>query len=112
MHTEDIRSFFEDTDQIDTPVNEIVKKITLVNELQKAKISNEIYEIWITRAIIFHLENKDIYFEKDNTAFSEEIEIKRGHKLIDEFPKKNDFFLNQWVNGISSSVETEFVSLD
>ena len=36
---------------------------------KKAKISNEIYEIWITRAIIFHLENKDIYFEKDNTAF-------------------------------------------
>ena len=35
--------------------------------------------------------NKDIYFEKDNTAFSEEIEIKRGHKLIDEFPKKMIF---------------------
>lgn len=48
VHTEDIRSFFEDTDQIDTPVNEIVKKITLVNELQKAKISNEIYEMLIT----------------------------------------------------------------
>ena len=112
VNANDIHSFFEDTNQIDTPVNEIVKKITLVNELQKAKISNEIYEIWITRAIIFHLENKDIYFEKDNTAFSEEIEIKRGHKLMDEFPKKNDFFLNQWVNGISSSVETEFVSLD
>lgn len=60
--------------------------------------------MWITRAIIFHLETKDIYFEKDNTAFFEEIEIKQGHKLIDEFPKKNDFFLNQWVNGISSSV--------
>ena len=112
VNANDIHSFFEDTTQIDTPVNEIVKKITLVNELQKVKISNEIYEMWITRAIIFHLETKDIYFEKDNTAFSEEIEIKRGHKLIDEFPKKNDFFLNQWVNGISSSVETEFVSLD
>lgn len=112
VNANDIHSFFEDTNQIDTPVNEIVKKITLVNELQKVKISNEIYEMLITRAIIFHLETKDIYFEKDNTAFSEEIEIKRGHKLIDEFPKKNDFFLNQWVNGISSSVETEFVSLD
>lgn len=112
VNANDIHSFFEDTNQIDTPVNETVKKITLVNELQKVKISNEIYEMWITRAIIFHLETKDIYFEKDNTAFSEEIEIKRGHKLIDEFPKKNDFFLNQWVSGISSSVETEFVSLD
>lgn len=112
VHTEDIHSFFEDTDQIDTPVNGIIKKITLVNEHQKVKISNDIYEQWITRAIIFHLETRDIYFEKDNTAFSEEIEIKRGHNLIDEFPKENDFFLNQWVDGISSSVETEFVPID
>lgn len=112
MHTEDIHSFFENTNQIDTPFNEPIKKITLVNEHQKVEISSDIYEMWITRAIIFHLKTKDIYFEKDNTAFSEEIEIKRGHKLIDEFPKKNDFFLNQWVNGISSSVETELVSLD
>ena len=105
----DIRSFFEDTDQIDTPVDEIVNKITLVNEHQKVKIYDDIYEMWITRAILFHLETKDIYFEKDNTAFSEEIEIKRGHDLANEFPKKNDFFLNQWINGITPSVETEFV---
>lgn len=109
VNENDIRSFFEDTDQIDTPVDEIVKKITLVNEHQKVKISDDIYELWITRAIIFHLETKDIYFEKDNTAFLEEIEIKRGHDLVNEFPKKNDFFLNQWINGITPSVETEFV---
>lgn len=109
VNENDIRSFFEDTDQIDTPVDEIVKKITLVNEHQKVKISDDIYELWITRAILFHLETKDIYFEKDNTAFSEEIEIKRGHDLVNEFPKKNDFFLNQWINGITPSVETEFV---
>lgn len=63
-----------------------------MNEHQKVKISDDIYELWITRAIIFHLETKDIYFEKDNTAFSEEIEIKRGHDLVNEFPKKNAQF--------------------
>lgn len=109
VNTNDIHSFFEDTDQIDTPVNEIIRTITLVNEHQKVKISDDIYEMWITRSIIFHLETEDIYFEKDNTAFSEEIEIKRGHNLVDEFPKKNNFFLDQWVNGIIPSVETEFV---
>lgn len=109
VNENDIHSFFEDTDQIDTPVDEIVNKITLVNEHQKVEISDDIYELWITRAILFHLEIKDIYFEKDNTAFSEEIEIKSGHDLANEFPKKNDFFLNQWVNGITPSVETEFV---
>lgn len=44
--------FFEDTDQIDTPVDEIVNKITLVNEHQKVKIYDDIYEMWITRAIL------------------------------------------------------------
>lgn len=107
----DIHSFFEDTEQIDTPVDEKIEIITLVNENQKAIIANKSYEMWITRAIIFHLENKDIYFEKDNTAFSEEIEIKRGHDLINEFPKKNDFFKNQWVDGIKTSIESEFISI-
>lgn len=112
VHANDIHSFFEDTNQIDTPVDEKIKKITLVNEHQIANISNDNYDMWITRAIIFHLDNKDIYFEKDSTAFSEEIEIKRGHDLINEFPKKNDFFLNQWVNGITASVETEFILIE
>ena len=108
VNENDIRSFFEDTDQIDTPVDEIVKKITLVNEHQKVKISDDIYKMWITRAILFHLETADICFEKDNTAFSEEIEIKRGQNLVDEFLKKNDFFLNQWVNEVIPTIETEF----
>lgn len=45
VNDNDIHSFFEDTDQIDTPVDEIVKKITLVNEHQKVKISDDIYEL-------------------------------------------------------------------
>lgn len=108
VNENDIHSYFEDTDQIDTPVNEIIKTITLVNEHQKVKISYDTYEMWITRAILFHLETADICFEKDNTAFSEEIEIKRGQNLVDEFPKKNDFFLNQWVNEVIPTIETEF----
>ncbi len=112
VQTNDIHSFFEDTEQIDTPIDEIIKRITLVNEHQKVNISDDKYEMWITRAIVFHLESKEIYFEKDNVAFSEEIEIKRGHDLIKEFPKRNDFFLNQWTKGITSSVETDFVLID
>lgn len=111
VHHNEIHSFFVDTNQIDTPVNETIKDITFVNECQRVLISNDTYKTWLTRAIIFHLENKDIYFEKDNVAFSEEIEIKRGHELLKEFPKKNDFFLNQWAKGIAPSIETAFVSI-
>lgn len=52
-----------------------------------------------------------IYFEKDNTAFSEEIEIKRGHDLLSEFPKRNDYFLDQWFEGIKADVQTEFIEI-
>ena len=107
----DIHSFFEDTEQINTPVNQKIEKITLINEKQVACIDNLNYSLLVTRAIVFHLENRDIYFEKDNTAFSEEIEIKRGHDLLSEFPKRNYYFLDQWIEGIKSDVQTEFIEI-
>lgn len=107
----DIHSFFEDTEQINTPVNQKIVKITLINEQQVACINNQSYSLFVTRAIVFHLENREIYFEKDNTAFSEEIEIKRGHDLLEEFPKRNDYFLDEWVEGIKSNVQTEFLEI-
>lgn len=107
----EIHSVFENTEQIDTSINQNINSITLVNEHQIVNIHEQEYNLWLTRAIIFHLENRDIYFEKDNTAFSEEIEIKRGHDLLSEFPKRNDYFLDQWIEGIKSDVQTEFIEI-
>lgn len=107
----EINSVFENTEQIDTSINQNINSITLVNEHQIVNIHEQEYNLWLTRAIIFHLENRDIYFEKDNTAFSEEIEIKRGHDLLSEFPKRNDYFLDQWIEGIKSDVQTEFIEI-
>lgn len=107
----EIHSVFENTEQIDTSINQNIKSITLVNEHQMINIHDQEYDLWLTRAIVFHLENRDIYFEKDNTAFSEEIEIKRGHELLSEFPKRNDYFLDQWIEGIKSDVQTEFIEI-
>lgn len=107
----EINSVFENTEQIDTSINQNINSITLVNEHQIVNIHEQEYNLWLTRAIIFHLENRDIYFKKDNTAFSEEIEIKRGHDLLSEFPKRNDYFLDQWIEGIKSDVQTEFIEI-
>ena len=107
----EIHSVFEKTAQIDTSINQNINSITLVNEHQIVNINDQEYNVWLTRAIVFHLENCDIYFEKDNTAFSEEIEIKRGHDLLSEFPKRNDYFLDQWIEGIKSDVQTEFIEI-
>ena len=107
----EIYSVFENTEQIDTSINQNINSITLVNEHQIVNIHEHEYNLWLTRAIIFHLENRDIYFEKDNTAFSEEIEIRRGHDLLSEFPKRNDYFLDQWIESIKSDVQTEFIEI-
>lgn len=107
----EIHSVFENTEQIDTSINQNINSIILVNEHQMVNIHDQEYDLWLTRAIVFHLENRDIYFEKDNTAFSEEIEIKRGHDLLSEFPKRNDYFLDQWFEGIQADVQTEFIEI-
>lgn len=111
VNDSEIHSVFENTEQIDTSINQNINSITLVNEHQMVNIHDQEYDLWLTRAIVFHLENRDIYFEKDNTAFSEEIEIKRGHDLLSEFPKRNDYFLDKWIEGIKSDVQTEFIEI-
>lgn len=111
VNDSEIHSVFENTEQIDTLINQNINSITLANEHQMVNIHDQEYDLWLTRAIVFHLENCDIYFEKDNTAFSEEIEIKRGHDLLSEFPKRNDYFLDQWFEGIKADVQTEFIEI-
>ena len=111
VNNPEIHSVFENTEQIDTLINQNINSITLANEHQIVNIHNQEYNLWLTRAILFHLENCDIDFKKNNTAFSEEIEIKCGHDLLSEFPKRNDYFLDQWIKGIEANVETEFIKI-
>lgn len=111
--TEDsqIRSFFLDTKQIDSPVNQIITGISMINEHQCVSFTNQKYDRWETRAVIFHLENRDICFEKDESDFSEEIEIRRGYNLLNEYPKRNNFFLDEWEGNASPTLDIEIITL-
>lgn len=92
----DIKSLFFDIEQIETPVAEVISKITLVNENQRIYENGEqSYDVWLTRGIIFHCNEREISFEKDNVPFSEEIIIHRGYKLIEKFSNPNGF-LEGW----------------
>lgn len=69
-----IKSFFDDTEQIDTPVNQTIKKIALINENQQIfERDTLIYNVWLTRGVIFDLGDREIAFKKDPCPFSEEI---------------------------------------
>lgn len=107
-----IKSFFDNTKQIDTPVNQIIKKITVINENQQLfKNGLQTYNVWLTRGIIFDLGDREIAFRKDPCPFSEEIEIYRGYDLINKFPKNTDF-LEGWGNDETPKTENQTITIE
>lgn len=106
-----IKSAFKDTEMITTPVDGIIDKIMLVNENQKIfKDNEELYNVWLTRAIIFHVNGREISFEKDNIPFSEEIIIQRGYNLIERLSDEKEF-LTSWCSGIVPECTREILEI-
>ncbi len=108
----EIKSFFDDTEQIDTPVNQIIKKITIINENQQIfENGTQTYNVWLTRGIIFDLGDREISFKKDTCPFSEEIEIFRGYDLISKFPHNTDF-IDGWDNSKTPKTENHIITVE
>lgn len=96
-----VKSAFKDTEMITTPVGGAINKIILINENQKLfKNDEELYNVWLTRAIIFFVDGREISFEKDNVPFSEEIIIQRGYNLIKKLSDEKEF-LTSWSEGLA-----------
>ena len=107
-----IKSFFDNTKQIDTPINQIIKKITIINENQQIfENGTQTYNVWLTRGVIFDLGDREIAFKKDTCPFSEEIEIYRGYDLISKFPQNTDFF-ESWNSSTSPKSENHIVNIE
>ncbi|MCD8294837.1 MAG: hypothetical protein LUE27_06330 [Clostridia bacterium] len=91
-----IHSAFHDVTQIDNPVTGEIKEIKLVNECQRiSRHAEALYEVWLTRAIIFCTDEREFMFEKDMVTFSEEIIIRKGYDLLDTI-SPNNFFMEEW----------------
>ncbi|MBQ7581445.1 MAG: hypothetical protein IJU25_01345 [Lachnospiraceae bacterium] len=91
-----IRSSFKDVDMISTPVNDTIKAVRVVNEQQKISENGDVtYDVWLTRALIISVGEREISFEKDTVPFSEEIFIRRGYNLIEECSDEKSF-LEGW----------------
>lgn len=107
----DIRSAFDDTDQIDNPVKQVITNIKLLNEHQSILENGmQTYDVYLTRAIIFCMGEYEIMFEKDTFPFSEEISIYKGYKLV-ESAQSSDSFLNDWDETITPYVERDIIVL-
>ena len=108
---EDIKSALKDSKMIFTPVNGTISKIRLVNENQQIFESGDVsYDVWITRAIIFFVDGREISFEKDNIPFSEEIIIRKGYDLYKKCSDENAF-LEGWDEGIIAKCTRHIVDI-
>ena len=110
--TENVKSVFEDVEQIDTPVKNKIKSIKLVNEHQQLFVDEECqYDVWLTRAVVFSFGDNEISFAKDTVPFSEEIMIKRGYNLTNEITSEADF-LEGWDEEYSPKCSREIVVIE
>ena len=109
MAEEDIQSKVQDEVMIEIPVLSRIKEINVVNERQKL-FENEvqIYEVRLTRGVIFIMEDElEISFEK-SVWFSEMITVNRGYKLINHFSHTSEFEEN-WEGGQRGECTREIV---
>ncbi len=92
----EIVSGFVDGQMIDTTIACKIRQIRVVDENQQLYVNGEqTYDVWVTRGIIFDLEDgREIAFEK-SVWFSEFIDIKRGYGLLEQF-QPADSFLEEW----------------
>ena len=104
-----IKSAFKVVEMVSTPVGEVITSVKIVNEQQTMAINGELaHEVWLTRAIIIEVGDREISFEKDTVPFSEEITIQRGYDLIDKI-SGNDDFLEEWDEEYSPAYKREVV---
>ena len=93
----------DDKHFICTPVKAIINGVSIVQENQRVyKEGEQIYNVWLTRGIIFDLGDHQISFEKA-VWFSEEIYIQRGNDLIKRFTPTEEFCkADNWGSGMTA----------
>lgn len=87
-----IHSMIQNQEMIEMPVKSIISEIMVVNETQRLYENHiPIYEVQLTRGIIFKFEDgNELSFEK-NIWFSEDITVERGYDLIQKFTPTEEF---------------------
>ena len=88
----DIKSLISGNTMIELPVNKTIKEIDVINEHQKVFTHDkQTYYVWLTRGIIFILEDDtEISLEK-NVWFSEMITVDKGDNLLNKFTPTREF---------------------
>ena len=91
---------YDQLDLIETPINETIHSIDLVQENQQEFCGDEQeYDNYVTRGIIFNFDDSQLSIEK-SIWFSESFVIGRGTNLIEAYAPVSDFGTD-WAPGHS-----------
>ena len=95
---------------IETPVDSVIADVIIVNECQRLfKKGVQIYEVMLTRGIIFKFEDgHELSFEK-NIWFSEDITVEKGYDLIQRFTPVSEF-AEGWSDDYRGECSREMIS--
>ena len=87
-----IVSLVQDMKIVDIPINRFIREVQLINEHQKLyENGKQIYDVWLTRGVIFTMDDGlEISLEK-SVWFSEMITVNRGEHLINTFAPTSNF---------------------
>ena len=109
---DEIKSFMDNGELIETPVSSKIVAIDIVTDHQKLEHDEKIQSLGYSVGILFHFEDeREISFEL-KTWFSEMITIEKGYNLIEKFEPIDDF-LEEWegCDGYKATCYREIVSL-
>ena len=101
----------DEKDFIKTPIKQTVKSIQIVQENQRLYTNEaQIYDIWLTRGIVFDFGDNQILFEKA-VWFSEEIYIQKGYNLIEKISPTSKIVDSDWNEGLYAECSREIVTV-
>ena len=108
---EQIVSLVQDVKIVDVPVNRVIREIKVINEHQMLyDRSEQIYDVWLTRGVIFIMsDDLEIAFEK-SVWFSEMIIVTRGENLLEQFTPTASF-AEEWEDPYRGECERNVISI-
>lgn len=95
----------------ETPFNETVKSVIVVQENQRLfQNGTQIYDVWLTRGIIFDFGDHQYSLEKA-VWFSEDIYLQKGYDLINKFNGVDEFINSDWDEGCTAECSRQLITL-
>ncbi len=109
MPFNDIKSKIQGMAMVETPINDIISEINIVNEHQKLfERGVQTYDVWLTRGIIFKFQSgNELFFEK-SVWFSEDISVEKGYNVIERYTSVDEF-KESWSGDYTAECDREII---